>query len=85
MIDLPYCMEMDVMIGAALLKDGYEEMDVRKTLQDKSSLSEDESYSDKVIKEIRTIIREEEYAMTNAQDLVLVRSSTSEVEELSDN
>ncbi len=86
MIDLPYDSAMDVMIAAALLKDGYADEEVRKALNDHSPADEAESYADGIITEVKHTIHEEEYALSEDQGLVLVRSSTSSfTEQLSDN
>lgn len=82
MIDLPYTMEMDLMIVKSLLANGYNKQDVEQALNNHGEHSaEKENYGEKLIHIITSITKEEEYALTATQEKVLVRSFENEVTE----
>ena len=82
MIDLPYTMEMDLMIVKSLLANGYNKQEVEQALNNHGEHSaEEENYGEKLIHIITSITKEEEYALTATQEKVLVRSFENEVTE----
>ena len=85
MIDLPYTMEMDLMIAKSMLANGYDKQDVEQVLNSRGEQSaEEENYGEKLIHLITTITKEEEYALTATQEKVLVRSFENEMTETAD-